>query len=132
MTIDMSCGRKNYIQKRLINMVDGRWTTTKAGIDIPFILKTGFLSIAIKTVEQKISEGLDHTKPLPQWRGGRNSFPDNDILVCTNGIVHLISGAIEQNTPDYINLYGTDYAFDTGAKDDLWDHQLRKGWEFCR
>ena len=122
---------KDYIQKRLINMVDGRWTTTRAGLDIPFILKTGFLSIAIKTVEQKISEGLDHTKPLPQWRGGRNPFPDNDILVCTNGIVHLISGAIEPNTPDYINLYGTDYAFDIGAKDDLWDHQLRKGWEFA-
>lgn len=112
-------------------MVDGRWTTTKAGLDIPFILKTGFLSIAIKTVEQKISEGLDHTKPLPQWRGGRNPFPDSDILVCTNGIAHLLSGSIEPNTPDYINLYGTDYAFDIGAKDGLWDHQLRIGWNFA-
>jgi len=97
----------------------------------PIHFENGFLSIAIKTVEQKISQGLDHTKPLPQWRCGRNPFPDNDILVCTNGIVHLISGTIEPNTPDYINSYGTNYAFDMGAKDSLWDHQLRRGWEFA-
>src|ERR1700733_1293905 len=48
---------KDYIQKRLINMADGRWTTTKAGIDIPFILKTGSCLLQLRRLNRKLAKG---------------------------------------------------------------------------
>jgi hypothetical protein len=126
---------KTYIQKRLIHFVDGAWTDGGKKGDIPFVLTSGFLSVAIKAVEARISEGLDYTKPLPQWRALARTNPaynnpfgtneeSNYILSFPNGLVHLLSRKHVVNTPAYVNIGGAEYEYDPRAQCDKWMNSL--------
>jgi P4 family phage/plasmid primase-like protien len=121
---------KHYIQNRLINLTDGKWTQ-RGSKEVPFDLGSGRLSVAIKAVEKRISEGLDHTKPLPQWRSldWQNSaysspFDDAYILPFANGIVHLLTGKQAPCTPAYVNLNCADYVYDPNAGAEEWLRDL--------
>lgn len=51
----------------------------------------------------------------PAWIDGESPFPPDEILVATNGLLHLPTGRLLPASPAFFTLNATDIAYDTDA-----------------
>jgi putative DNA primase/helicase len=58
---------------------------------------------------------LDGSIAAPAWLRPIHNYPAEEIVACENGLLHLPSGKIIDNTPEFFTYNALDFAFDMEA-----------------
>ena len=58
---------------------------------------------------------LDASITAPAWLRPVSSYPAEEIVACENGLLHLPSGKIIDNTPEFFTYNALDFAYDEHA-----------------
>jgi putative DNA primase/helicase len=118
---------EDKLRARLYPFLDGCQTKAKDGKPRPVKPNAPMVSGVLDAVRARAY--LDATIEPPAWLDGGERFSAQDIVACTNGLLHLPTLRLLPHTPSFFNLNAVDYAYDPKAPEPKnWLAFLKQLW----
>jgi putative DNA primase/helicase len=116
------------VRARLYTFLDTAEQPTKEeGVTAPFNPNKGKVANVAEALAAATQ--LPSTVKPPAWLDDQTHPAANDLVACTNGLLHLPSRKLLQHSPAFFSLNALEFAYDESAKEPLeWLNFLNQIW----